>query len=306
MCCVIFFMSPVQILVQSNSLSEQIRVLEGEVEEVSLPEMVDVIVSEPMGYMLLSDRLMERFLQARKWLKPNGRSKSFSDAEVEESSLILLVCFQVNDWFNWWKSLSLFSNLGALSGWGSDVNLCFEVLIWLWRKGTFRTDQQTNNDLFKDLKQKVKDLQYLYIYVYYFCILVFFRTFPSWLGTGLFWFGTCRTDLYVSTGDLSWLWICLGTYRYYLDMGHVSIDLGFVLRVTHSHKSRHVSWIVCIDLGHTFLDLIQDGLEDWPILTCDKFVLTCVSWLWICFQIKNLDIGLVSIDLAWFDLFELI
>ncbi|XP_030265331.1 histone-arginine methyltransferase CARM1-like isoform X2 [Sparus aurata] len=61
-----------QILVQSNSLSEQIRVLEGEVEEVSLPEMVDVIVSEPMGYMLLSDRLMERFLQARKWLKPNG------------------------------------------------------------------------------------------------------------------------------------------------------------------------------------------------------------------------------------------
>lgn len=92
-----FFMSPLQILVQSNSLSEQIRVLEGEVEEVSLPEMVDVIVSEPMGYMLLSDRLMERFLQARKWLKPNGRSKSFSDAEVEESSLILLVCFQVND-----------------------------------------------------------------------------------------------------------------------------------------------------------------------------------------------------------------
>ncbi|XP_036946641.1 histone-arginine methyltransferase CARM1 isoform X2 [Acanthopagrus latus] len=61
-----------QILVQSNCLSEQIRVLEGEVEEVSAPEMVDVIVSEPMGYMLLNDRLMERFLQARKWLKPNG------------------------------------------------------------------------------------------------------------------------------------------------------------------------------------------------------------------------------------------
>ncbi|XP_070813863.1 histone-arginine methyltransferase CARM1 [Chaetodon trifascialis] len=61
-----------QILVQSNSLSERIRVLEGEVEEVSCPDMVDVIVSEPMGYMLLNDRLMESFLHARKWLKPNG------------------------------------------------------------------------------------------------------------------------------------------------------------------------------------------------------------------------------------------
>lgn len=67
-----------QILVQSNCLSERIRVLEGEVEEVSCPDMVDVIVSEPMGYMLLSDGLMERFLHARKWLKPNGRSREVS------------------------------------------------------------------------------------------------------------------------------------------------------------------------------------------------------------------------------------
>lgn len=62
-----------QILVQSNCMSERIRVLEGEVDEVSCTDMVDVIVSEPMGYMLLSDRLMESFLHARKWLKPNGR-----------------------------------------------------------------------------------------------------------------------------------------------------------------------------------------------------------------------------------------
>ncbi|XP_039979070.1 histone-arginine methyltransferase CARM1-like [Xiphias gladius] len=61
-----------QILVQSNSLSERIRVLKGEVEEVSCPDMVDIIVSEPIGYMLLNERLMESFLYARKWLKPNG------------------------------------------------------------------------------------------------------------------------------------------------------------------------------------------------------------------------------------------
>uniref|UniRef100_A0A3Q1GSL5 type I protein arginine methyltransferase n=1 Tax=Acanthochromis polyacanthus TaxID=80966 RepID=A0A3Q1GSL5_9TELE len=61
-----------KILVQSNHLSERIMVLEGEVRQVNCPDMVDVIVSEPMGYMLLNERLMRNFLYARKWLKPNG------------------------------------------------------------------------------------------------------------------------------------------------------------------------------------------------------------------------------------------
>lgn len=61
-----------QILVNSNCLSERIRVLEGEVDDVGCPDMVDVIVSEPMGYMLLSGKLMASFLCARKWLKPHG------------------------------------------------------------------------------------------------------------------------------------------------------------------------------------------------------------------------------------------
>ncbi|XP_072235386.1 histone-arginine methyltransferase CARM1-like isoform X2 [Leuresthes tenuis] len=61
-----------QILVQTNHLSEQIMVLEGQVEQIILPDMVDVIVSEPMGYLLLNEKLMESFLHARKWLKPNG------------------------------------------------------------------------------------------------------------------------------------------------------------------------------------------------------------------------------------------
>ncbi|KAM3585430.1 uncharacterized protein V6R79_017655 [Siganus canaliculatus] len=72
-----------QILVDSNGLSERIRVLEGKVEEVSCPDRVDVIVSEPMGYMLLSDRLLENFLLARKWLKPNGLMfPSYGDLHV--------------------------------------------------------------------------------------------------------------------------------------------------------------------------------------------------------------------------------
>ena len=34
---------------------------------------VDVIISEPMGYMLLNERMLETFLHAKKFLKPGGR-----------------------------------------------------------------------------------------------------------------------------------------------------------------------------------------------------------------------------------------
>lgn len=35
--------------------------------------MVDVIISEPMGYMLYNERMLESYLHAKKWLKPNGK-----------------------------------------------------------------------------------------------------------------------------------------------------------------------------------------------------------------------------------------
>ena len=44
----------------------------GKVEEVELPEKVDTIISEPMGYMLFNERMLETFLHAKKWLKPEG------------------------------------------------------------------------------------------------------------------------------------------------------------------------------------------------------------------------------------------
>ena len=34
---------------------------------------VDIIISEPMGYMLLNERMLETFLHAKKFLKPNGK-----------------------------------------------------------------------------------------------------------------------------------------------------------------------------------------------------------------------------------------
>jgi histone-arginine methyltransferase CARM1 len=57
----------------ANSLGDKIKVIRGKVEEVVLPEKVDVIVSEPMGFMLVHERMLESYIAARElFLKPGG------------------------------------------------------------------------------------------------------------------------------------------------------------------------------------------------------------------------------------------
>jgi len=58
--------------VNNNRLSDSVFVVAGKIEEVEIPEKVDVIISEPMGYMLFNERMLETFLHAKKWLKPGG------------------------------------------------------------------------------------------------------------------------------------------------------------------------------------------------------------------------------------------
>ncbi|XP_019863119.1 PREDICTED: histone-arginine methyltransferase CARMER-like, partial [Amphimedon queenslandica] len=60
-----------QKLIKSNKLASKIIVIAGKVEEIDLPETVDVVVSEPMGYMLFNERMLESYVHARKWLKPD-------------------------------------------------------------------------------------------------------------------------------------------------------------------------------------------------------------------------------------------
>jgi histone-arginine methyltransferase CARM1 len=61
-----------QTLVCANNLKGKIVVIPGKIEEITLPELVDVIISEPMGYMLYNERMLETYLHAKKWLLPNG------------------------------------------------------------------------------------------------------------------------------------------------------------------------------------------------------------------------------------------
>lgn len=60
-------------LVYHNKLQDIISVIPGKIEEIQLPEMVDVIISEPMGYMLFNERMLETYLHAKKWLADGGK-----------------------------------------------------------------------------------------------------------------------------------------------------------------------------------------------------------------------------------------
>ena len=53
-------------LVSSSQYAGRIKVIASKIEEVELPEKVDMIISEPMGYMLYNERMLETFIHARK------------------------------------------------------------------------------------------------------------------------------------------------------------------------------------------------------------------------------------------------
>lgn len=60
-------------LIAANNVADVITVIAGKIEEIELPQKVDIIISEPMGYMLYNERMLETFLHAKKWLKPGGK-----------------------------------------------------------------------------------------------------------------------------------------------------------------------------------------------------------------------------------------
>ncbi|KAK4789473.1 hypothetical protein SAY86_016777 [Trapa natans] len=60
-------------LVKANNLQDVVEVIEGSIEDITLPEKVDVIISEWMGYFLLRESMLDSVICARdRWLKPTG------------------------------------------------------------------------------------------------------------------------------------------------------------------------------------------------------------------------------------------
>lgn len=60
-------------IIRHNNMEDRVEVIRGTVETVELPEKVDVIVSEWMGYALLHESMLNSVVYARdKWLRPGG------------------------------------------------------------------------------------------------------------------------------------------------------------------------------------------------------------------------------------------
>ena len=60
-------------LVQQNGMQDVVTVLEGYMEKIELPEKVDIIISEWMGYFLLREAMFDSVVAARDlYLKPGG------------------------------------------------------------------------------------------------------------------------------------------------------------------------------------------------------------------------------------------
>lgn len=96
----------VQMLVQHNNLSQQIIVIPGKVEEVEVPEEVDTIISEPMGYMLFNERMLESYLHAKKWLKPGGEHIFYRGSQ--QSDFAVIFCTLLRSTFTEMISLQYF------------------------------------------------------------------------------------------------------------------------------------------------------------------------------------------------------
>ena len=60
-------------LAAANGYGDVVTVLRGKIEEVVIPEKVDVIISEPIGFLLVHERMLESYVVARdRFLKPGG------------------------------------------------------------------------------------------------------------------------------------------------------------------------------------------------------------------------------------------
>eukprot|EP00667_Euglena_gracilis_P003709 EG_transcript_3717 len=61
-------------IIAHNHWSHVIEVVKGKVEEVEVPELADVIISEPLGFWLFNEQMIQSYVAARdRWLRPGGK-----------------------------------------------------------------------------------------------------------------------------------------------------------------------------------------------------------------------------------------
>jgi protein arginine N-methyltransferase 1 len=99
-------------IVKANHWEHVIVLIKGRVEDVEIPEKVDVLISEWMGYFLMYESMLSSVIFARdKWLKPGGvvlpnkcslYINAIEDAEYKDTKI------------NWWRNVYGF-DMGCIS-----------------------------------------------------------------------------------------------------------------------------------------------------------------------------------------------
>ncbi|KAJ1395351.1 S-adenosyl-L-methionine-dependent methyltransferase [Sesbania bispinosa] len=63
-----------KLIAGNPTLAQRITVIKGKVEDVELPEKADILISEPMGTLLVNERMLESYVIARdRFLTPTGK-----------------------------------------------------------------------------------------------------------------------------------------------------------------------------------------------------------------------------------------
>ena len=98
-------------MVAGHGLSDTITVIRERVEDLELPEKVDVILSEWMGYFLLRESMVQSVLLARdRWLKPGGlmypSSARLLVATLDEPGFLPARTAEVANAMDGWAELS--------------------------------------------------------------------------------------------------------------------------------------------------------------------------------------------------------
>lgn len=98
-----------KVIMEDNQLSDRVIVIKGKIEDIELPEEVDIIVSEPMGFFLVHERMLECYVCARKrFLKPGGKMfptigtmmmAPFTDNSIYQEQMEKVQFWQQNDFY---------------------------------------------------------------------------------------------------------------------------------------------------------------------------------------------------------------
>ncbi|KAL1110384.1 hypothetical protein AAG570_007915 [Ranatra chinensis] len=87
-----------QKVIDDNNLKRIIKVYQGEIENIKLPQKVDIIISEWMGHYLFHEGMIDSVLHARKYLKDGGKM-------FPETCHIYASMCELPDQYDFWKDV---------------------------------------------------------------------------------------------------------------------------------------------------------------------------------------------------------